>query len=156
MNMTWLKGSHGKLYQLWVTGTGVWNKPPPGETDPVHPDWQARKIEDLWGRLLGESDPPYPPIPRGYSLLPGAPIAVHRHTDNTLTALTVDYYGALNKIRIGNKHPSKLQLDVNQERISFNKLFPAGAGIAAAQQLDNQATALAVGNDGAMYVSWAF
>jgi hypothetical protein len=42
------------------------------------------------------------------------------------------------------------------EQISSNKLFPTGAGIAVAQQLDNQATALAVGNDGAMYVSWAF
>jgi hypothetical protein len=68
-------------------------------------------------------------------------------------------YGNIhNHLKAAEKSSNALQRLANQqERISSNTLFPAGAGIAMAQQLDNGiAMTAAVGNDGALYVSWAF
>jgi hypothetical protein len=102
--------SDGGLYQLWLSNNRQWNQP----ADPSN-----TLLKDTYGRVLGDCSPnkpqrvepacpPYPPISRAIGLLPGAPVAVYRNADNTLTALTVDYGRTITKIQIENTPPTTI------------------------------------------------
>ena len=154
--------SDGKLYQLWLSNNRQWNQPV-NPTNMLHKDWFGRVLGDCSPnepQVREPACPPYPPIPRAQGVLPGAPIAVYRNADNTLTALTAGGSNSqlLYGIQIENKPPTTICcLDkIIQDTVNPRAFFQRGSGIAIAQQLDNQATALIVGNDGAMYVTWAF
>jgi hypothetical protein len=97
-------------------------------------------------------------------------IAAHKQTSNMLTVLSINNDGALERVQIDrlcNSYGCIFQaLDKALDRvvdvpikeprqIGPKNLFPRGGDIAMAQQADNLLTALAVGNDGALYVSWA-
>jgi hypothetical protein len=84
-----------------------------------------------------------------------------------LTILIVDIMGALARVQIDRL--CNLEYCYREDRTAATiseplldrkslgpqKLFPIGSDIAMAQQADNLVSALALGNDGAMYVSWA-
>lgn len=103
--------TYGGLYQLWVIGTGEWNKPTDQRTGAER---GMPALEDMYGRPVGDcargsraydTCPPYPPAMRGSGsgFLPGAPIAVHKQT--------VDNLGALTSFKIvGNEPPSTIGL----------------------------------------------
>src|SRR5918999_774544 len=111
-----------------------------------------------WGRPIGEclrggvvsgTCPPYPPVDRGSGsgFQPGAPIAMHKQTNNILSGLTVDNLGALTRFQIeGNEPPSTVGAsefvgrDERYGRLTDIGQFPVGAGIAMAQQAENLLT----------------
>jgi photosystem II stability/assembly factor-like uncharacterized protein len=149
----WAVGKDGGLYQSWVDGTGIWNKP-------VYPQKPGEPIPK----------PPYEPLficCQGFFPAEQASIAAHKQTNDMLTILIVDIMGALARVQIDRLcnleycyREDRTAATISEpllDRKSFGpqKLFPIGADIAMAQQADNLVSALALGNDGAMYVSWA-
>lgn len=161
--------TYGRLNELWVRGTGVWNEAidPKGAVTIAGILYEGKKVlitpkgpVDCF-TISTEVCPPYPPVDMGSGsgFLPGAPIAVHRQNDNILTGLTVDNLGALTSFRVVGNPPWNLDFVTDKKhfygRLTDTGKFPLGAGIAMAQQADNLLTGLTVGHDGALYVTWA-
>jgi hypothetical protein len=152
----WAIGKNGWLYQSWVDGTGTWNKPviPPKQGEPV-PAYPFKPLnvccQSHYTDQFGDQRRTGPFI--GFDREDGG-IAVHKLPDGKLAVLTVDSVGRLNSVNI-----VKLCNDIEcatraHKDIGPWKLFPFGGDVAMAQQADNLVSSLAIGNNGAMYVSW--
>ena len=146
----WVVGKNGWLYQAWVDGTGQWNTP--GN----RPIWVCCQSH------YGERRGPYSGFDgNGYS------IAAHKLPNGMLAVLIVDVVGEQKMVPIVGLCNVDRCENIKDQYLKVNgwpypmptiigpwKLFPVGADIAVAQQADSLVSALTIGNNGAMYVSW--
>lgn len=153
----WAVGKNGWLYQAWVDGTGEWNKPvnPPKPGEPV-PTYPFKPLFVCCSWHYGRERGPF----IGFDREDGG-IAAHKLPGGNLAVLLVDTVGQLNAVNIlglcnenqCGTRPSG-QRSVVATDIGPWKLFPFGGDVAMAQQAENLVSSLAIGSNGAMYVSW--
>jgi hypothetical protein len=149
----WAVGKNGWVYQAWVDGVGEWNKPV------GRPIWVCCQShyssgEPRRGPYVGFDGNHYS-------------IAAHMLPNGMLAVLIVDVVGELKMVPIvGLCNVDKCE-NIRAQYVKINgwphpmpttigpwKLFPVEADVAMAQQADNLVSSLAIGNNGAMYVSW--
>ena len=146
----WAVGKNGWVYQAWVDGTGQWNKP------------VGRPIWVCCQSHYGERTGPYSGFDGNRDS-----IAVHKLPNGMLAVLIVDTVGELKMVPIVGPCNVDRCENIKDQYMKTKgwpypipsiigpwKLFPRGADIAMAQQADNLVSALTIGNNGAMYVSW--
>jgi hypothetical protein len=141
----WAVGKNGWVYQAWVDGTGEWNKPV------GRPIWVCCQSH-YTGQFGEQRRGPWEGFDgKHYN------IAAHMLPNVALAVLIVDAVGELKMVPIVglcNVDRCNQSGDIYPTKIGPWKLFPVGADVAMAQQAANLISSLAIGNNGAMYVSW--
>jgi hypothetical protein len=151
----WAVGKNGWIYQAWVDGTGQWNKP---AGRPIFVCCQSHYTDQFGDQRSG----PYMGFDGNrYS------IAAHKLPNGMLAVLIVDVVGELKMVPIVGPCNVDRCENIKEQYMKIKgwpypiptiigpwKLFPVGAGTAVAQQADNLVTALTIGNDGSLRVTW--
>jgi hypothetical protein len=124
-------GNDGAVYVTWEVGDGHWADGTPGNPGPA--------------RITPASLAPA-----------GASLAAAHQSPDQLDAFVTSNDGAVYVTWVvGGGHWSDGTLgNPPPARITPPQFAPAGAGVAAANQTDNQLDVFAVGNDGAIHVTW--
>ena len=150
----WAVGKNGWLYQAWVDGTGEWNKPV------GRPIWVC--CQSHYSDQGNQRSGPY----RGFDG-DHYSITAHKLPNGMLAVLIVDTVGELKMVPIiGLCNVDRCE-NIREQYAKISgwayplptiigqwKHFPVGADVAMTQQADNLVSSLAIGNNGAMYVSW--